>query len=351
MKRVSLFFILCFFMFSGGAISAPRLFFTFGATVPHKNTIQVDESLYHAMTVAPNDAATERMFIERFKGQLKKGTHLFLVRNVPVITTFLCGQPVEQIHSKHYFFTSKGVPCARKAQFFPGKDAWEFDALSPITADKPFTFVREGSHYLIYRADISFAPYVTVDGTIVTVHEDGRITNELNKPLYPTFLHTPEGWQQVIPLRESFDLQVSEKGLFTLSIFSERNIPSETEALKDTINIRCGKIAEISTNEPNKTVIQGSNFMGVSTPLLVRSSTNDRGRYHISLSIPNRSFHCAPHQPKTNRLHCVCSAKPNTLIVDCSITEDTLSSNETISLQRWMKQTIPPFIVYSEDRK
>lgn len=352
MKRkasLTAFILFSLFLMQGRQFVAP-VFFLFGQSAENIPLFSADESLYHAITFSPKNGLTERAFLAQNRDEILKGVHIMQVRNVPVLTYFVCGADALLFSSSEYFFNNKNIPCIVGARFFPGKRAWEIDIPLPVVAHAPFVVLDDSDRHLVYRRDVSYELNQTVDGTKAIFHDDGRITNDLQKPLFPSFVYTPSGWTRTMPMREIFDLKISSDGTFRIHLFSDNSFPLDPVALSEFINLRTEEIPKVHATDPQLVTITGSGIMGVATPILNSFAGEDRGVYKISLAVPKREFRC--NKPLSfDGVSCQCVAQKGVFEAECAVRVSKLSSDSVRRIRSWLKQIVPPFIVIKKSKK
>ena len=352
MKRkasLTAFILFSLFLMQGRQFVAPA-FFLFGQSTENTPLFSADKSLYHAITFSPKNGVTERAFLAQNRDKIPQGVHIMQVRNVPVLTYFVCGADAALFSSSEYFFNKKNIPCSVGARFFPGKRAWEIDLPLPVIAHAPFVVLDDSDRHLVYRSDISYELGQTVDGTKAVFHEDGRITNDLQKPIFPSFVYTPSGWTRTMPMREFFDLKIARDGTFRIHLFSDNSFPLDPATLSEFLDLRTEKTPKVHATVPQLITITGAGIMGVATPILNSFAGEDRGVYKISLAVPNRQFRC--QMPLSfDGVACNCIAQEGSFEVECVVTTSKLPSKSVYRIRSWLKQIVPPFIVIKKSKK
>ena len=310
-----------------------------------------DESLYHALNFSPKNSQTEEAFLNQNRDKMPKGLHVSMVRNVPVLTFFLCGKDASLFKAHEYFFDKKGQPCVRGAQFFPGKNAWELTLPLLLVAHAPFVTLNNHNRYLIYRSDISYEINQTIDGTKAIFHDDGRVTNDLQKPIFPSFVYTPSGWIKTMPVREFFELTVLADNSYQIHLFSDVSLPLDATELADFLDLRTTTTPTVHATVPQLITVTGSDIIGVAIPILKAAKEGEeRGVYRINISVPKMEFRCQ-HPLSFSGGSCSCTAQTGSFSVECTVTASHLNSSALKPLRSWLKQIVPPFIVVKKGTK
>ncbi|MCK5807948.1 hypothetical protein KAH37_03070 [bacterium] len=343
------FILFSFFLMQGGPLVSSA-FFLFGESQKDTPSLSADKSLYHSITFSPKNGLTESAFLAQNRGKILKGVHIMQVRNVPVLTYFICGNDAALFSSSEYFFNNKNIPCAIGARFFPGKNAWEIDIPLPVVAHAPFVVLDDEGRHLVYRSDISYEMNQMTDGTKAIFHKDGRITNDLQKPIFPSFVYTPSGWSRTMPMREFFELKISENRSYKILLFSDNSFPLDPVALAEFIDLQAEKTPTVHATVPQLVTLTGSGIMGVATPTLNNFSNKDRGIYKISLTVPGTEFRCQTALSFPGA-RCNCIAKKGFFEAECTVTDSKLSTKNLQRIQSWLKQIVPPFIVIKKAKK
>lgn len=239
-----------------------------------RSVLNSDEALYQDILLSSEDSSVKLRYLKKFGGCIvSEGVSLVEVRNIPVIETLDCSDPLKDKGSEVFF--NKGKLCSRSVQFFPSSTVFTINGSLPvISVNEKWSSVQGRDMTLFFSRTYKFTQFQDAEGRVLAKKEDGFFTDLQGKPVYPYFIYESGTWKSIHPLRELFQLNVKNDGTFTIRIISDSPIPYEREDLIETAGLKASDVI-VETPLPSTYFIKGKDLKGVRVPFLSISKNGD----------------------------------------------------------------------------
>ncbi len=267
---IRLYSVFLLIVLSGGWLFADRPFFL------------GEEARYKSVIRSPEDRKNRYLYIKS-REKFDYGISVSVLRNVPVVEFFICGEGVFDYGD--IFFFRKGELCSKGVRFYPGRDHIVIRKSSaPLRVAPGFEISQGRDHTLIHPKFSKLTENITDDGRFCVEDSWGVCRNDVGIPLYPRFQVRKGKWMEILPLRERFTLEVEEKG-YRVVLFSSADLADTIPEIRSIISLRA-KTVVLDKKLPQTLIIDGSGLSSVRIPRLALSDDGGslRGQYIFELS-------------------------------------------------------------------
>ena len=250
-----------------------------------RNILNSEETLYKDILMSSKDTSVKLRYLRKFGSCIvSEGITLTEVRNIPVIETLDCSEPLRDKGLEVFF--NNGRLCSKSVQFFPSSSVFTINNALPVASvSEKWSYIKGGGITLFFNNTAVFSPLQDPEGRILTKKSVSFFTDSLGKPAYPYFIYESGTWKSVYPLRELFELNTKPDGTFAIKIISDSSIPSERERLIEITGLKASGIV-VETPLPSTYFIKGTDLKGVRIPFLSLSNNGEgfHGTYIFRLS-------------------------------------------------------------------
>ncbi len=326
LKRLSIFFFLIFIF---GGLSA-RSFF---------NSAKFD--LYRAIQLNGGNRTTKLEYIKESENFIRKeGLALKIVGSIPILEYMVCGE--NSLKKGDIYFIENKKLCSIGVVFYPGANVFIFSRLSDsITVPEGWGFLKSGDEVLFFRENAQFAGNSMSDGRVIEKMDSGAYMDSLGKAMYPLFVYENEKWNAVIPLRESFVLNVDEDSSFNLELFTSSSFPFDAQELIDVIGIKSESVTAGTVNAYTYN-ITGSGFKGIRIPGFSKNRERSIGKYIIAINTEGERKNFSTSVKKEN-YSLLFRVDNNGLYFEMIIERSKLTDAEMNEIYLFMKKYLPIF--------
>lgn len=326
------------------------ILFSFSAFAEEENQEgfpdSIEESMYRKIMFSADGEESRDFFLKACrKAGFPAGTVIFRqIRNIPVLYVHACGEE-SFAYGQEFFFSSDGQLCSHGVHFFPQKNAILLENISgDYTMDNNWKVIHNRDEVLFYRKDFEFSEYHIASGRVLSGKDAfGRYVDDLNRPVYPSFVYIEGKWRHVLPLREKFRLDV-EKDKFMMQIVSEQRLSLKK---KEFLEITAFRAAEVSfdTTRPYLWVLSGKKLQGVTIPRLtiVDSKNIDiTGTYIYELNYC-ASFPEENGYEKMDNAEISWEISPESLLLEIKILSKSINNEEIEKITEIVNDKLPVF--------
>ncbi|MGI6393928.1 MAG: hypothetical protein ACOX2F_04235 [bacterium] len=317
-----------------------------------ENKVAGVEDFYQEILISPNDPKVKRKYLEKFgKCFESEGINLFEVKNVPIVEILDCSPPFKKLGAELFFNKNRKL-CSKSVMLFPSKKVFlinEFGAVLSVAEN--WKTITTGETVLFYDTTASFEEGSDPDGRKLNKNSFGVYTNHMGKPEYPFFIYESGEWKTLFPLRELFELIISDDNSFEISMITESPVSYDSARFIETSGLKASEI-EVNTPSPNSYFVKGKSLKGVRIPKLipVKTTSGFHGTYIV------RILHKAlkkgkPIEIKEKNYSLTISQKKGKTEFVLILKQKSLSSEELHKIQAIFQKQIPSFYVIKEHEK
>jgi hypothetical protein len=337
----------------------PFIFALFLSTISSEDSsicqnreVAVEETLYKEILLSSNDFKVKRKYLEKFGHCFQKtGINLIEIKNIPVLEMLDCEKPLKRPGSD-VFFSKDGTLCSRSVMFFPSRKVFTINESAQVSSvSGQWKNINNGETILFYNSGASFEENADPSGRKLRKSGDDHYTDQMGKPEHPQFIYESGDWKTVYPLRETFDLRISDDRSFEINMITESPVSYEPEKLIETTGLKASGI-NIETPVPSNYFIRGKNIKGVRIPRLV--PVNSEEGYHGTYVI--RITHSALNSKtsvniseKNYSISASNSAGKSEFIL--TVKQKKLTSGELTKILAVLQKQIPSFYIVKENDK
>ncbi len=306
----------------------------------------IEETMYRKIMFSADCKESRDFFLNACReAGFSSGTAVFReIRNIPILYFHACGEESFS-YGQEFFFSPEGQLCSHGVHFFPQKNTILLKDISgDCIMDSNWKVIHSKDEALFYRKDFEFSEYHIASGRVLKGKDAfGRYVDDLNRPVYPSFVYIEGKWKHVLPLREKFRLDV-EKDRFMMQIVSEQQLSLKKEEFLEITALRAGEVS-FDTTRPYLWVLSGRELQGVTIPRLTIVDDKDidiAGTYIYELnyhsSLPEENGH-----EKMDNAEISWKISPESVLLEVRVLSESINNEEIEKIAEIVNDKLPVF--------